>query len=1372
MNTFRRSLRQRFSGITLLGLLLLLGTTQGLWAQTVTFNYTGSVQSYTVPPGVNSVTIDANGAQGGGSNGGAGGLGAQMTGTFSVTPGEVLSVVVGQQGLLQVGGNAQNSSGGGGGSFVFRTGPTLLVAAGGGGGKCNWTSSGPLHAAAAGQVTTAGGASSDGNAGGTAGAGGNAGLFSSVACAGGGTGWVSNGGGPYGGLGYNTWTGGPGFCGGGGGGCGGVGGYGGGGGGGNHYGGGGGGGGYSGGGGGTDPTHGGGGGSFSIGTSQSNTVGARSGNGVVIITPAVAGPCATPSSVTASPATICGGSSNLNATSTGNAINWWTAAVGGTLLGSSGSGSNFSVSPTVTTTYYAEAVAAPSGTQTFNYTGSVQSFTVPSGVTSISIDARGAQGGGSNGGAGGLGAKMTGTYAVTPGQVLSVVVGQQGLLQVGGNAQNSSGGGGGTFVYATGPTLLVAAGGGGGKCNYTSSVPLHAGAAGQITTAGGASSDGNAGGTAGAGGLAGLFSSVPCAGGGTGWVSNGGGPYGGLGFSTWTGGPGFCGGGGGGCGGVGGFGGGGGGGNHYGGGGGGGGYSGGGGGTDPTHGGGGGSFSSGSSQVNTAGFQAGNGQVIFTWSGGAACTNSTRTAVTVTVTGAPTASNVTATPALLCLGASANLSATSTAGSIDWYTSPTGGVAIGSSISGGNFAVSPTITTTYYAEATTGSAGTQTFNYTGTVQSFTVPGGVTSLNIDASGAQGGGSFGGAGGLGARMTGTYAVTPGQVLSIVVGQQGLLQVGGDAQNSSGGGGGTFVYATGPTLLVAAGGGGGKCNYTFSTPLHPGADGQITTAGGASSDGNAGGAGGAGGNAGLWSAVPCAGGGTGWTSNGGGPYGGLGFSTWTGGPGFCGGGGGGCGGVGGFGGGGGGGNHYGGGGGGGGYSGGGGGTDPTHGGGGGSFSAGTSQVNTAGFKTGDGQVVLTWTGGGCVATSRIPVTVTLDNIAPTAVCTPVTVNLAGNGTGSTTGAAVGSSSTDNCAVDSLTLSQSSFTCSNTGPNNVTLTVSDGMGNTSTCTAVVTVVGPPVTGSVTALSTTCGFNVSCPGGSDGIATASGGGGCPGFTYLWSNGATSGTATGHGAGTHTVTITDASGGTTVASIVITAPPAFLVTSTTTPACVGDASASADITVSGGNNCLGYTFQWSNGATTEDLSNVTPGLYAVTVTDGSGCTTTQSVTITAFPIPNPLFTQAGNTLSSVLTWSSYQWLLNGSNIPGANASSYTATQSGSYSLQVTDANGCLGTSDTTNVTLVGIANQLGAWADLSIYPNPARGEFRLRTASPIGYAITVSVTDMYGKRYLDRALPELGQEIAFDIRSFAAGTYMVEVTSEAGQRKLFRLVVQ
>lgn len=294
-------------------------------AQSVTFNYTAAIQTYTVPAGVTSINISAAGAQGGGSIN-PGGLGALMSGAFTVTPGETLFIVVGQKGQLQQGGQAQNSSGGGGGTFVYRDAANLLIAAGGGGGICNYN--GAIHADGHGKITPNGGADQSGaHLGGIAGTGGAAGLWSNTPCAGGGTGWLSVGGGPYGGGGIaNNWVAGLPFCGGGGGGCGGYGGFGGGGGGGNHYGGGGGGGGYSGGGGGTDPTHGGGGGSFNAGTNQNNTPGINQNDGVVTILPNCVAP-----TVTLNNASICQGqTANITANTAlgGNYIYTWTVPNG------------------------------------------------------------------------------------------------------------------------------------------------------------------------------------------------------------------------------------------------------------------------------------------------------------------------------------------------------------------------------------------------------------------------------------------------------------------------------------------------------------------------------------------------------------------------------------------------------------------------------------------------------------------------------------------------------------------------------------------------------------------------------------------------------------------------------------------------------------------------------------------------------------------------------------------------------------------------------------------------------------------------------------------------------------------------------------
>ena len=99
-------------------------------------------------------------------------------------------------------------------------------------------------------------------------------------------------------------------------------------------------------------------------------------------------------------------------------------------------------------------------------------------------------------------------------------------------------------------------------------------------------------------------------------------------------------------------------------------------------------------------------------------------------------------------------------------------------------------------------SGVLTYSNYGTY-TYTVPAGITLLTINAVGAQGGTSSSTTGGYGASITGNFAVTPGQSLTIVVGQQGPTN--GASPNSSGGGG-SGVLSSGTLLLVAGGGGGG--------------------------------------------------------------------------------------------------------------------------------------------------------------------------------------------------------------------------------------------------------------------------------------------------------------------------------------------------------------------------------------------------------------------------------------------------------------------------------------------------------------------------------------------------------------------------------------
>ncbi|NUM49846.1 MAG: T9SS type A sorting domain-containing protein [Flavobacteriales bacterium] len=246
----------------------------------------GSIQQYIVPPCVNSVSVEAFGAQGGNTNGG---LGARMKGNFSVTFGDTLFIVVGQQGNVNSCGGAGASGGGGGGSFVWKgsgNNKVLFIAAGGGGGgNTNWPGA-CVNGIDADTLTS--GTQGNGISSALGGTNGNGGFGNAPSGTGsGGAGWLSNGqnstwgGGCTGGLTFPLFTGGNGSntfgpnghggYGGGGGavcGCGG-------------------GGGYSGGGAGEGSScraGGGGGGSYNSGTNQSNSKGVQGGNGKVIIT--------------------------------------------------------------------------------------------------------------------------------------------------------------------------------------------------------------------------------------------------------------------------------------------------------------------------------------------------------------------------------------------------------------------------------------------------------------------------------------------------------------------------------------------------------------------------------------------------------------------------------------------------------------------------------------------------------------------------------------------------------------------------------------------------------------------------------------------------------------------------------------------------------------------------------------------------------------------------------------------------------------------------------------------------------------------------------------------------------------------------------
>ncbi len=353
------------------------------------------------------------------------------------------------------------------------------------------------------------------------------------------------------------------------------------------------------------------------------------------------------------------------------------------------------------------------------------------------------------------------------------------------------------------------------------------------------------------------------------------------------------------------------------------------------------------------------------------------------------------------------------------------------------------------------------------------------------------------------------------------------------------------------------------------------------------------------------------------------------------------------------------------------------------------------------GDYTVVVT-DDNGCTATD----TWTINDAPPAIVLTPtITQPLCHNGTGSATigingGVAPYTISINGGAQSSVTTNPHSLT--SLIPGTYTVTVLDD--NDCEEEIQITINNPPAI-----LLGVVATNVPCYGGNNGeiVITASGGTGL--LTYTVSTGVlpifagpissgTPVTVTGSGAapmpaGTYTVTITDANLCTATQTVIIGEPTLLQITgpAITQPLCYGETGA-IDIGVTGGAG--NYVYLWTgylggNAITitpdnTQDISNLAPGDYTVVVTDDNGCTATQTWTINEAP---PLLTiiethidplchdDANGSITVTVNGGTPGYTITGI-VPdviiatGPNSHTYTGLTAGSYTITVTDINGC------------------------------------------------------------------------------------------------------
>ncbi|TAL61545.1 MAG: hypothetical protein EPN85_04555, partial [Bacteroidetes bacterium] len=235
--------------------------------------------------------------------------------------------------------------------------------------------------------------------------------------------------------------------------------------------------------------------------------------------------------------------------------------------------------------------------------------------------------------------------------------------------------------------------------------------------------------------------------------------------------------------------------------------------------------------------------------------------------------------------------------------------------------------------------------------------------------------------------------------------------------------------------------------------------------------------------------------------------------------------------------------------------------------------------------------------------------------------------------------------------------------------VTVTDALGVTG-MTAISVIQPAALSTSATATSASCGNN-------NGISTVAASGGSGSYTYGWSTSPvqTTATATGLAGGTYAITVTDANGCTKTTTVSITQTGVPAVTTSSTPqTCTQGGTAAAN--ASGGTSP--YTYQWCNGQTASTATGLSAGNCTVMVTDASGCSTANTVTITSSgSIPTATVTSTsatcGNnngTATVAASGGSGSYTYGWSTSPVQTAATATGLAGGNYTVTVTDAAGC------------------------------------------------------------------------------------------------------
>ncbi|KAA5536678.1 T9SS type A sorting domain-containing protein [Taibaiella lutea] len=258
------------------------------------------------------------------------------------------------------------------------------------------------------------------------------------------------------------------------------------------------------------------------------------------------------------------------------------------------------------------------------------------------------------------------------------------------------------------------------------------------------------------------------------------------------------------------------------------------------------------------------------------------------------------------------------------------------------------------------------------------------------------------------------------------------------------------------------------------------------------------------------------------------------------------------------------------------------------------------------------------------------------------------------------------------------------------------------------------------------------------------------GSTYLWSNAATSQTINVNTAGTYNVTVTNADNCKGSDTIHLTASALPVVNlGNDTAFCAG-----SYLTLNAQN--AGAAYLWSTGSSAQTINVNATGIYGVGVTDINGCKGSDTIQVTANPVPivnlgtDVTINANSYTINAGNAGSTYLWNT------GATTQTLTVTTNGTYSVTVTNANDC-STSDTIKVTFepIGIKDVNIPGHLVKVIPNPAKDIIYIQTYDDKLINQLAVLTDAYGRVLRTITIKSKSQELSLD--NLAQGMYFLKI---------------